>query len=304
MINISRQRKINNKIKDPIAERIFYVINYIVLALIGFSTLYPFLNTVAVSMSSNRAVVSGEVLLFPVDLSFEAYIQIWKDGHVFKAMGNTVFLTVLGTLFNMIATIMCAYPLSRRVFPGKKLFMTMITITMFFGGGLIPTFILIRTMGLMDKFSALWLLSLMGTYNMIVLRTFFSKLPTELEESAQIDGANDLIILFRIALPLSKPILATLTLFYAVGWWNNYMGPLLYISSPDKTTLMMKLKQLLDASQMTQTNLAEQGIVQEIVAPETFKAASIFVSTLPILCFYPFLQKYFVKGVMIGSLKG
>ena len=156
----------------------------------------------------------------------------------------------------------------------------------------------------MDKYGALWLLSLFSTGNMIILRTFFQQLPAELEESAKIDGANDITVLVRIYLPLSKAVLATLTLFYAVGWWNSYMGPLLYISDPDKTVLMLKLKQLLDQSQMAQLHPEEVGVVKQIVAPESFKAASIIVSTVPILCVYPFLQKYFVKGVMVGSIKG
>ena len=175
---------------------------------------------------------------------------------------------------------------------------------MFFGGGLIPTFILMKSLHLMDTYLCLWLLGLFSIYNMIILRTFFSGLPPELEESAKIDGANDIVVLIRIALPLSKAVLATLTLFYAVGWWNSYMSPLLYISSPDKAVLMLKLKQLLDQSQLAQNHPEEIGVVRPVIAPESFKAASIIVSTVPILCVYPFLQKYFVKGVMIGSIKG
>ena len=292
------------RIRISTGERIFYIVNYFFLTLLGISTLYPFVNTIANSLSSSRAILTGEVVLLPVEWTVEAYRQITTQGRIFHSMANTVYLTLIGTFLNMLVTTMCAYPLSKRYFPGKMLFVTLIAITMFFGGGMIPTFILIRTIGLMDKYGALWLLSLFSTGNMIILRPFFQQLPAELEESAKIDGANDITVLVRIYLPLSKAVLATLTLFYAVGWWNSYMGPLLYISDPDKTVLMLKLKQLLDQSQMAQLHPEEVGVVKQIVAPESFKAASIIVSTVPILCVYPFLQKYFVKGVMVGSIKG
>lgn len=292
------------RIKISTGERIFYIANYIALTMLGIAALYPFINTIANSFSSSRAILAGEVVLYPVEFTVEAYRQITTEGRIFESMGNTVYLTLVGTFINMVATIMCSYPLSKKQFPGKMLFVTLIAITMFFGGGMIPTFILMRTLGLMDKYAALWLLSLFSTGNMIILRTFFQGLPAELEESAKIDGANDITVLVRIYLPLSKAVLATLTLFYAVGWWNSYMAPLLYISSPEKTVLMLKLKQLLDQSRIAQDHPEEIGVVKQIVAPESFKAASIIVSTVPILCVYPFLQKYFVKGVMVGSIKG
>lgn len=293
-----------NSIKATRGEKVFYAINYFLLTLLGIAALYPFVNTVATSFSGSRAILAGEVVLFPVDFTVEAYKQITTAGRIFESMWNTVVLTLVGTALNMLFTIMCAYPLSKKYFPGKNLIVTLITITMFFGGGLIPTFILIKQLNLMDKYAALWVLSLYSTYNMIILRTFFQELPAELEESAKIDGANDIVILFRIYLPLSKAVLATLTLFYAVGWWNSYMSPLLYISSPDKTVLMLKLKQLLDQSRIAQDHPEEIGVVKQVIAPESFKAASIVVSTVPILCVYPFLQKYFVKGVVVGSIKG
>jgi len=296
--------KRKNRIKLTIGERIFYIVNYALLTFLAIVALYPFVNTVANSLSSSRAILAGEVVLLPVEFTIAAYKQITIEGRIFQSMRNTVYLTVVGTFLNMVATAMCAYPLSKKYFPGKNLFVTLIAITMFFGGGMIPTFILIRQLGLMDKYAALWFLSLFSTGNMIILRTFFQGIPAELEESAKIDGANDITVLVRIYLPLSKAVLATLTLFYAVGWWNSYMGPLLYISDPDKSVLMLKLKQLLDQSRIAQLHPEEAGMVKEIIAPESFKAASIIVSTVPILCVYPFLQKYFVKGVMIGSIKG
>ncbi len=301
MSSLSKRRKI----QQSTGERIFDVANVIFLSLFAFAALYPFLNTIANSLSSNRAILAGEVYLWPIEINFEAYNQIWMDPYLFKAMRNTVILTVFGTAINMVATILAAYPLSRPQFPGKNLIMVMITITMFFGGGLIPTFVLMNTLGLMNKYFGLWILSLFSTYNMIVMRTFFQGLPAELEESAAIEGANDIVILVKIMLPLSMPVLATLTLFYAVGWWNSYMGPLLYISDPEKVTLMLKLRQLLWAAQTALQQINEEGLMNKPrVTEEAFKAAAVLVSTIPIILVYPFLQKYFVKGVMVGALKG
>ncbi len=294
--------KTKNKINYGLGENIFNVANHLFLAFCAFLTLYPFINTLAVSFSSNAAILSGRVSMVPVDLSLDAYNRIVKDGSLFLAMKNTLILTVVGTAINMVITIMCAYPLSRKYFPGKKFFMIMITITMFFGGGLIPTFVLMKALGLMNKYSGLWLLSLFGTYNMIILRTCFQGLPDELEESAAIEGANDIIILLRIMLPMAKPVLATLTLFYSVGWWNSFMAPLLYISDPKKITLMLKLRQLIDIG--TAATAYDPTTINVIIAPESLKAASTMITAIPILCVYPFLQRYFVKGVMVGSLKG
>ena len=300
--DLSRKRK--NRIKTSTPEIIFQIVNYVLLTLIAIACLYPFVNTISTSLSSNRAILSGEVLIWPVELTGGAYAQIIEDGSIFRAMGNTVRLTVIGTTLNMLFTLLTAYPLSRAYWPGKKIFLGLIVFTMFFGGGMIPTFILIRTLNLMDTYGALWMLSLYSIGNVIILRTFIQTLPKELEESAFIDGASDLRVLTSIILPLSKAVLATLTLFYLVGWWNAYFQPLIYINDERKQVLMLRLRQLLDASQMAQSDLEEMGVAKEIIAPESFKAATIMVSTIPIVCVYPFLQKYFVKGVMIGSIKG
>jgi putative aldouronate transport system permease protein len=221
-------------------------------------------------------------------------------------MKNTVLLTVVGTALCMISTILCAYALSKKRLMGRSFVMGLIVFTMMFGGGMIPSFLLIRSLGLMDSYWALWLGGLQSTYNMIVLRTFFQTIPDSLEEAAQIDGANDPYILARIVLPLSGAALATITLFYAVGWWNTYFNAMMYITSSPKQTLMVKLRQMLDAMQVLAAQ-AEGGVSEGAgmtnIAGETFKAATILVSMLPIMCVYPFLQKYFTKGVMIGSVK-
>ena len=294
-----------NRIKVSAGGRLFDCCNYMFLALFAFACLYPFVNTIAVSLSSNRAILAGEVFVWPVDFSITAYTRIWTDGILGKAMLNTVYMTVGGTIVNMLGTILFAYPMSRPRFPGKRLILLLMVITMFVGGGLIPTFILMRSLNLMEKFEGLWILNFYSIGNMIMLRTFFQQLPNDLDESARIDGASDMKILISIILPLSAPILATLTLFYAVGWWNAYMGPLFYIHDAKKVTLMLRLKQILWMGTQDLQQVYEEGVNQiQKVTPEAIKGASIMVSTLPIICVYPFLQKHFAKGVMIGSIKG
>jgi putative aldouronate transport system permease protein len=294
-----------NKIKISAGEWVFEVFNHVFLAMFAFACLYPFLSTLANSLSSNRAIVSGEVFLWPVEFTVDAYREIWQDGILLRAMINTVYMTVGGTVVNMIGTILFAYPMSRPYFPGKRAILILMVITMFFSGGLIPTFILMKNLNLMNRFEGIWILSFYGIGNMIMLRTFFQRLPYELQEAAKIDGAGDPYILVRIVLPLSAPILATLTLFYAVGWWNSYMTPLLYLHDSTKITLMLRLRHLLWMSTQNLQQIYEEGIAQkQKLTPEAFKGASIMVSTLPIIIVYPFLQKHFAKGVMIGSIKG
>ncbi|MCL2709076.1 MAG: carbohydrate ABC transporter permease [Defluviitaleaceae bacterium] len=305
MQNDARHIKIRNKIRLSPGEWVFEIINHAFLGFFAFACLYPFVSTLAVSLSSNRAIMAGEVFLWPIEFSPAAYVEIWQDGILGKSMLNTVYMTVGGTLVNMVATILFAYPMSRAYFPGKRIILILMVITMFVGGGLIPTYMLMRNIGLMNKFEGLWILSFYGISYMIMLRTFFQHLPYELQESAKIDGASDPLVLVRIVLPLSKPILATLTLFYAVGWWNAYMMPLLYLHGSEKITLMLRLRYLLWMSTQNIQQIYEEGIAQrQRMTPEAFKGASIMVSTLPIIMVYPFLQKHFAKGVMIGSIKG
>jgi putative aldouronate transport system permease protein len=287
-------------------EKVFYFTNYCVITVITLSCLYPFLFILATSFSSLRAVNSGEVFIWPVEFTPLAYVQTIKYGQITRAMWNTVIITVIGSFFSMFATILCSYALAKKHLPGKGIFTALIVFTMFFGGGMIPAFLLIRNLRLMDTYWSLWLPGLINSYNMIVLRTFFQGIPDSLEEAAQIDGASTPYILFHIVLPLSAAALATITLFYAVSWWNTYMNALLYISTTAKHPLMVRLQNLLATAQMSgeggERRLSRVDEVQ--FAAETIKAATIVVSVLPIMLVYPFLQKHFVKGVTIGSLKG
>ncbi|THF84683.1 carbohydrate ABC transporter permease [Cohnella fermenti] len=282
-----------------------HALNYVFLGLLSLCTLYPFAYEISASFSSSRAITAGEVFVWPVEFNTEAYKRLFEDGQLIHAMGNTVFVTAVGTLLNMIMNVLAAYPLSRKRLIGRGPLLLFITFTMIFVSGIIPNFILIRSLGLMDSYWALWLPGLISTYNMFVMKSFMEGLPEEIEESASIDGAGNWRILGQIVLPLCKPILAALSLFYAVGWWNSYFNVMLYITSSDLHTLMLKLYQIIkqvDASLLD--GGGGEGVSNSRLTPEGIKAASVVIAIAPILCVYPFLQKHFVKGVLIGSVKG
>ncbi|RAV03465.1 carbohydrate ABC transporter permease [Paenibacillus sp. YN15] len=278
-------------------------VNYVVLGLLSLATLYPFWYEIAASFSSSRAITSGEVYIWPVEFNLESYKRLFQDGQLIHAMGNTVIVTLVGTLLNIVMTVMAAYPLSRKRLYGRGPLLMFITFTMVFVSGLIPNFILIKSLGLMDSYLALWLPGLVSTYNMFVMKSFMEGLPEEIEESASIDGAGNWRILIQIMIPLCKPILAALSLFYAVGWWNSYFNVMLYITSSKLQTLMLKLYQMI---KQVDPSLLESGSDTSAVmlTPEGIKAAAVVIAITPILCVYPFLQKHFVKGVLIGSVKG
>lgn len=284
-------------------NKLFNTVIYGLLILFAFAALFPFLNVLAMSFSSSEAIRSGAVSLWPLDFSLLAYRNLVSDGQLFTGMKNTVVITVTGTLLNMAMTIMAAYPLSKPHLKGRGILLSMIIFTMLFGGGLIPMFLLLKTLGITNTYWSLWLPSLVSAYNMFVMKTFFEGLPPEIEEAAAIDGARDSTLLWRIVLPLSMPVIAALTLFYAVGWWNSYYSVLIYITSSTKMSLMVKLYQMIDNISPDLLNQGDNR-VQEEITPEAVRAAAVMIAALPILCLYPFLQKYFVKGVLIGSVKG
>ncbi|RAV01442.1 carbohydrate ABC transporter permease [Paenibacillus sp. YN15] len=280
-------------------------LNYTILALLSLTTLYPFWYEIIASISSSRAITSGEVFLLPVEINLEAYKKLFDDGQIFRAMGNTALVTVVGTALNITLTVLAAYPLSRKKLYGRGPLLMMITFTMIFSAGMIPHFILIKSLGLMDSYFALWLPGLISTYNMFVMKSFMEGLPEEIEESAAIDGAGIWRTLVQILLPLCKPILAALSLFFAVGWWNSYFNVMLYINKSSMHTLMLKLYQMIrQVDQSLLSTEGSEGVMPIMLTPEAIKAASVIISITPILCVYPFLQKHFVKGVLIGSVKG
>ena len=281
---------------------IWTVLNYVILSILVFICFYPFLNVVAYSFSSNRAVMSGSVTFIPIEPQIQAYQDILRRGQIWIAMRVTVLVTLLGTGMGSILTILAAYALSKKRLRGRAWISGLILFTMYFSGGIIPTFIVVKSLGMYDQLTALYVPTAINVFNLIVMRTFFRELPESLEEAAHLDGASDIQILCKIALPLSLPIIATIALFYAVAYWNDYFSALLYIQSPDKYTLQLRLRSLLFTDELGAAGTTE-GIGNQVMA-ESLKMACIVVGTLPILVVYPWLQKYFVKGVMLGSIKG
>lgn len=277
-------------------------LNYILITLLTFVCLYPFLNVVAYSFSGYNAVLSKEVTFYPIDFTLEAYKQILGRTTIWTAMRTTVMVTLLGTALSLVLTTFAAYALSIRDLPGRKVLTGLILFTMYFGGGMIPTFLVVKGVGLYDTLGALFIPQSVSVFNFIVMRTFFKELPESLQDAARIDGASYMQVLVKIILPLSLPILATIGLFYAVGYWNSYFEALIYIQDVDKYTLQLRLRSLLFGSELTSNT--SDNVAGTMVLTQSLKMAIVAVSTVPILIVYPWLQKYFVKGVMLGSVKG
>lgn len=277
------------------------VINYVLITLLAFACLYPFLNVLAYSLSGYNPVLSGKVTFYPIEFNLEAYKEILKKASVWTAMKTTIEITLLGTALSLVLTTCAAYGLSIQDLPGRKVLTGLILFTMYFGGGMIPTFLVVKGVGLYNTLGALFIPQAVSVFNFIVMRTFFRELPESLQDAARIDGASYMQILIKIVLPLSTAIIATIGLFYAVGYWNSYFEALIYIQDTDKYTLQLRLRSLLFGNELTGDVDNVGGIV---VMTRSLKMATVVVSTLPILVVYPWLQKYFVKGVMLGSVKG
>ena len=266
----------------------------------------PFMHVISVSLSSNSALVSNSVTIFPKNLTFDPYKNVVFDLSTLTSLWLSVRVTVIYTIVSMIMTILCAYPLSRKKLMGRKVLFPMMLLTMYFSGGLIPTYLLYKDLNLLNNFWVLILPGCLSTYNMIILRSFFfSSVPEELVESAKLDGCSEFRLLGAIVLPLSKPVLATLSLFYAVSRWNQFQDALFFISSAKLYPLQLRLYQIIRANASPDLTLLEGATISFVkVNPEAIKAASIIFTMIPILLVYPWLQKYFVKGVMIGAVKG
>jgi len=286
------------------ASRTFDVINAIAILFFVLICLAPFLHIIAISLSSARAIMTGEVSLIPVDLNWNAYKQVFSDMSMIRSLGFTVMLTLLFTLLCMLMTIAAAYPLAKTGLKGRKPLMFIIVITMFFSGGIIPEYMLVRNLHLLDTVWALVLPGLISPFYLIILITFFQNIPDSLEESAQIDGSSYIRTLVSIIIPLSLPVIATLSLFYAVGRWNGFTDTLMYITSPEMYPLQLKLYQLVQNNMVSELMQMEGASGQSMLQPESLKAASVIFATVPILIVYPWLQRYFVNGVMIGAVKG
>ncbi len=285
-------------------DKVFDAVVYAIAAVIILIVLYPLIFIVSASFSDPAKVLSGEVWLLPKGMNAEAYSNILQNDKIWIGYRNTIVYALVGTTVNLIMTILAAYPLSRPDLPGRGPLMLIITLTMFFSGGLIPTYMLVKNLGMVDTMWALIVPGAIATYNLIVMRTYFqSSIPWELQEAAHMDGCTNWRLLLNIILPLSKPILAVMVLFYAVGHWNSFFGALIYIRNEALYPLQLVLRDILLISQ---SDVADSGIGLEdkILLAESIKYAVIIVSSLPVLVMYPFVQRHFVKGVMIGSIKG
>ncbi|MGG3509439.1 carbohydrate ABC transporter permease [Paenibacillus lautus] len=291
-------------VKEAANERVFDVIIYVIASIIIVIVLYPLIFIVSASFSDPTRVLNGEVWLLPKSVTLDAYANILQNEKIWTGYRNTIFYTIVGTVINIMMTILAAYPLSRPDLPGRNAIMVFITLTMFFSGGLIPTYLLVKDLGMVDTMWALIVPGAIATYNLIVMRTYFqSSIPWELQEAAHIDGCSNWRLLFSIILPLSKPILAVMVLFYAVGHWNSFFNALIYIRNENLHPLQLVLREILLISQSASVD-GSVGLEDSILLAESIKYAVIIVSSLPVLLMYPFVQRHFVKGVMIGSIKG
>lgn len=289
-------------IHHKIKPNIYTAMKYLFLIFVLLVILIPMLHVFAVSLSSDIRIMNGEVTIFPKGLNFEAYKFVLSDSNILNSYMNTIVYTVVGTTLSLATTASAAYALSKKKLFLQSFWMKLIIFTMFFGGGMIPSFINVRNLGLYDTMWAVVLPGLVGSWNLIVMRSFFIAFPSDIEESGRVDGLNDIGVFVYLVLPVSKAVLSTVGLFYAVSIWNSYFIPFLYLESQSKFTLQMVLRSMLVSG--TSLNAVTISGGDTTMVPETLKYATVVVAILPIMAVYPFLQKYFVSGVMVGSVKG
>lgn len=296
----------NSTIKESNMDRLFNVINYVILTLFLITILYPLIYITSASISSSEAVVSGRVWLWPVDPTLIGYDAVFKHKLIVSGFLNSFYYTVAGTLINVVMTILAAYPLSRKDFYGRNVFMFLFVFTLMFSGGLIPTYLLVKDLGMLNTTWSMLLPGALGIWNMIITRTYFqTTIPDELLEASQLDGCTDFQFVWKIVFPLSGPIIAVITLFYAVGHWNSFFNALIYLKSQKLFPLQLVLRDILVQNDVDMNMLVDvQEAAKREGLRELLKYSLIIVATLPLMIVYPFVQKYFVKGIMIGSLKG
>lgn len=299
-------RRPRNKIRISRGDLIFDIISYGFLVLFVLAVIYPLYFVFIASFSDPYAVLTGEVLFTPKGLNVESYIHIFNDKRIWTGYWNSLLITFFGTLLNVSLTMTIAYPLSRRYFSGRKVITTILIITMYFSGGLIPTYILVQNLNLRNTFWVMIFLGAVNVYNVIIARTFLqSNITSDLEEAASIDGCSQFRFFGTMVIPLSKTIFAVLILYYGVAHWNEYMRGVIYLDSPDKYPLQVIIRSILIQSQIINRDTADvEEINRQMRLAEAMKYGVIIVSSLPVLLIYPIIQKHFVKGVMIGSLKG
>ncbi|MEK8128786.1 carbohydrate ABC transporter permease [Paenibacillus filicis] len=284
------------------SERIAQILNYMLLALFAITCVIPFIYVISVSVTPISEVIKRDgLVLIPAKVTWTAYQEIMKGGRLTDAYQATLFRVGVGTALNLFFTLLTALPLSRKSLPGRSAFLMFIVFTMLFNGGIIPSYLLVKELGLLDSPWALIIPGLVNAFYLMIVKSFFEQLPEAIDEAARIDGAGEIAIMFRIVLPLSVPIIATISLFYAVWHWNSYFDALLYINDTSKQPLQLFLRQILLASVAISGDAAE---ATNSVNPISVQMASVVVTTLPILVVYPFIQKHFTKGVLLGSVKG
>lgn len=300
------------KLASPLSDKIFGFFNSIFLIFMFIIALYPIIFVMSASISDPQMVSTGKMLLWPVGVSWYGYERLFAYKDLWVGYGNTVFYTLFGTILNLLATLPCAYALSRRDFSPRNKIMVFFMFTMFFSGGMIPSYLNVRDLGLVNKRIYILIHGLISVSNLIVCRTFFSNtIPWEMQEAAMLDGASDFGLFTKVVLPLSKPIIAVMSLYYGVGRWNSYFTEMIYLKDRDKFPLQLILKEILADAQMSAEQLGDMTDVEEILAmlqrqdtANMLKYCVIVAATLPMMLIYPWLQKYFEKGVMIGSVKG
>ncbi|MBR4235601.1 MAG: carbohydrate ABC transporter permease [Clostridia bacterium] len=282
------------------------IVIYLLLGIICLTIVFAFIHLLNISLSPNGTTGSG-LMIIPDKPTLDNYAKVIKNKYIWQGYKNTLIRTLLGTSIQLIFTAMGAYVLSKKFYPHRTFWTLLIVFTMFFSGGLIPTYLVVKQLGLIDTYAAMLIPGLVSAYNLTIMRNFFQSLPEEIEESCMIDGAGRFRIFWQFILPLSTPILATIALWLAVGHWNAWFDVLIYITDDKKFTLQIILRRIIitGSKEILESDAAAHSVADEpLVSSEGLKAASIYVATIPILCTYPFLQRYFVKGIMVGSLKG
>lgn len=291
--------------RESVKDKVFVVLNYTLLGIIACLMIYPLIYVLSASFSNPARTILGDVWLFPKEMTVDLYVKVFQNEKILIGYRNTIIYTVFGTFINQLFSVMIAYPLSRKDFYGRNVITVFIMITMFFSGGMIPTYLLVKDLGMLDTIWAIVLPGAVSVYNVIIMRTFFQSIPNELQEAASIDGCGNIAFLMKIVMPLSMPIIAVMTLFYGVGHWNAYFDSLIYLNDESKFPLQLFLRQMLIQEDMSgMSSASDSAISEHLMQIEGLKYAVVIVASLPMLVLYPFLQKYFVKGVMIGSLKG
>ena len=293
-----------NKIREPLSDRILKVVIVLLVVLLTLCCILPILNIAATSFSSARAITSNEVVFLPVEFSLDAYKTVFSSGPLLKSMAYSILITLIQVALSVTMTVLIAYPLSETKLVGRKPIWMFVLFTMYFSGGMIPLYLLLNDLSMLNTMWSLILPGAISTYNMILMRTYFSSIPSALKEAALIDGADDATVLMKIILPLSKSMLATIALFYGVSRWNAVQDGLIYITDTNKFILQVRLKNIIMSSSALDEMISEGNNNNMMLQSDQIRSASLCFSILPVMLVYPFLQKYFVKGVMIGSVKG